>query len=346
VADQSLGTLLRSILKAGPKALTVPILLICLVVLAAVGIGVGSVKIPLPLLLRVLTGTAEELPGYLSMIVFQIRLPRVFMAVLIGMMLSSSGAVVQAVFHNPLADPYIIGISASAVAGAVLAFLLELPDYLYGVFAFFVSVAVTFLIFRLSMRRGAARVTTLLIIGVAISSFLGAFTSFAMYAVGEDSYRIIVWTMGFLGSASWLRVGILVFPLVFSLIFFFLHRHDLDALMLGDEEAHALGINVSKLKKQLLVVSALIVAFSVAFSGLIGFIGLIVPHTMRLLIGHSNTKLLGVSALAGGVFLLFADTLARNLLAPVEIPIGAVTAFFGAPFFIYLATKGKRGGLL
>lgn len=327
-------------------ALTIPVLVVLLVVFAALGVGVGSVEIPLHRLISVMTGRAEGLPAYLSTIIFQIRMPRVLMAVLIGMMLASSGTVVQAVFHNPLADPYIIGISASAVAGAVIAFLLDLPDYLYGVFAFFVSVVATFFIFQLSMRRGSTRVTTLLIIGVAVSSFLGAFTSFAMYAVGEDSYRIIVWTMGYLGSASWLRVAILVAPLLLSLVFFYMHRHDLDALMLGDEEAHALGVNVSRLKKQLLLVSALIVSFSVAFSGLIGFVGLIVPHTMRLLIGYSNTKLLGVSALAGGVFLLFADTVARNILAPMETPIGAVTAFFGAPFFIYLAARNKRGGFL
>lgn len=330
-----------------PRAtIAVLVLASLLILLAATGIAAGSVNISVAHLLRILTGQADQLPRHLSTIILQIRLPRIVLAILIGMMLSSSGSVVQAVFHNPLADPYIIGISASAVAGAVLAFLLDLPDYLYGVFAFVVSLAATFLIFRLSMRRGSARVTTLLIIGVAVSSFLGAFTSFAMYAVGEDSYRIIVWTMGYLGSASWLRVSILVGPLLLSLIFFYVHRHDLDALMLGDEEAHALGVNVARLKKMLLLVAALIVSFSVAFSGLIGFVGLIVPHTMRLLIGHSNTRLLGVSTLAGGVFLLFADTLARTLLAPVEIPIGAVTAVFGAPFFIYLAARSKRAGLL
>jgi iron complex transport system permease protein len=265
------------------------------------------------------------------------------MALLVGTMLATSGTVVQAVFHNPLADPYIIGISASAVAGAVIAYLLKLPIIFYGIFAFAVSVATTFLIFRLSMGRGAARITTLLIIGIAVSSFLGAFTSFAIYAIGEDSYRIVVWTMGYLGTASWLKVGILFVPLVASVLFFFFNRHDLDALMLGDEEAHALGVNVSRLKKLLLLVSCLIVSFSVAFSGMIGFVGLIIPHTMRLLIGHSNTKLLGFSAFAGGVFLLFADTIARNILSPAEVPIGAVTAFFGAPFFIYLAMRSRGG---
>ena len=142
---------------AGRRAvLTIPVLVVLLVVFAAVGIGVGSVEIPLQRLISVLTGRAAGLPAYLSTIILQIRLPRVFMAVLIGMMLASSGTVVQAVFHNPLADPYIIGISASAVAGTVIAFLLDLPDYFYGVFAFVVSVAATFLIFRLSVRRAPA----------------------------------------------------------------------------------------------------------------------------------------------------------------------------------------------
>ncbi|WP_319559300.1 iron ABC transporter permease [Marispirochaeta sp.] len=325
------------------QQLAARVLIVTLVFLSWIGLSMGSVKIPLTILLQILSGNDGSLPEYLTTIVWNVRMPRIFMAVLIGCMLASSGTVVQAVFHNPLADPYIIGISASAVAGAVLAFLLDLPVVFYGIFAFCISVATTFMIFRLAMGRGAVKITTLLIIGVAASSFLGAFTSFAMYAVGEDSYKIIIWTMGYLGSASWLKAAMLVPPLFAALLFFCFHRHDLDALMLGDQEAHALGIDVGKLKKQLLVVSCLIVSFSVAFSGMIGFVGLIIPHTMRLLIGHSNTKLLGMTSLAGGVFLLFADTIARNLLAPVEIPIGTVTAFFGAPFFIYLAIRSKGG---
>jgi iron complex transport system permease protein len=324
----------------------IPVLMTLMAALALAGLGFGTVGIPPRYVLRLITGRGSELPGYMSTIIWQVRMPRIFMALLVGMMLASSGTVVQAVFHNPLADPYIIGISASAVAGAVLAYLLSLPIYFYGVFAFAISLVTTFFIFRLSTGRGATRISTLLIVGIAVSSFLGAFTSFAIYAIGEDSYKIIVWTMGYLGSASWMKVGILLIPLAGSIIFFLFHRYDLDALMLGDEEAHSLGVDVARLKKQLLLVSCLIVSFSVAFSGMIGFVGLIIPHTMRLLVGHSNARLLGISALAGGVFLLFADTLARNILAPAEIPIGAVTAFFGAPFFIYLAVKSQRGILL
>jgi iron complex transport system permease protein len=247
------------------------------------------------------------------------------------------------VFRNPLADPYIIGISSGAVAGAVLAFVLKLPDIWYGLFAFVTSMGTAFLIFRLSGKRGKADTASLLIIGVAVSAFLGALTSFFMYMAGQDSYRVMVWTMGYLGAASWTRVGLLAIPLVLAMLYFLYYRHDVDALLLGDEEAHSLGIPVGKLKRQLLLVVSLIAAFSVAFTGMIGFVGLIVPHAVRLCVGNKHGRLLPLAAYTGGMFLLFADTLARTLLAPVEIPIGVITAFFGAPFFLFLAVTSGKG---
>ena len=231
------------------QKITARILIIAMLMLGWISLSVGSVNIPFTSLIQVPTGRGDSLPEYLTTIIWNVRLPRIIMALLIGSMLASSGTVVQAVFHNPLADPYIIGISDSAVAEAVLAFLLNLPVVFYSLFAFIISVATTFLIFRLAMGRGAVNISTLLIIGVASSSFLGAFTSFAMYSVGEDSYKIIIWTMGYLGSSSWLKTALLIPPLAAALVFFYFHRHDLDALMLGDQEAHALGINVGSLKK-------------------------------------------------------------------------------------------------
>ena len=258
------------------------------------------------------------------------------------MMLASSGAVVQTVFQNPLADPYIIGIAASATFGAVIAFVLNLPDFMYGVLAFITCLASTLLIFKMAKKGNKVNVATLLIVGIAVSSFLGAFTSFAMYLIGEDSFKITMWMMGYLGNATWKRVIFILIPLVLSLIYFYSKRHELDALLSGDEEAHSLGVDVNRLKVRTLTVSALIVAFSVAFSGMIGFVGLIVPHTIRMIVGPSNTKMLPSTILAGGFFLLICDTFGRIVLAPVEIPIGVITAFFGAPFFLYLALKNKR----
>lgn len=313
-------------------------LIIAIVFLAFVSAGFGSVKVPLEEILNL-----SQAPDSVKAIIYDIRLPRIFMAVLIGMMLASSGVVVQAVFQNPLADPYIIGIAASATLGAVIAYIFSLPDIMYGVLAFFSCLLSTFIIFKLANRDGKVNITTLLIVGIAVSSFIGAFTSFSMYLIGEESFRITMWLMGYLGAGTWNKVFILIVPLALSLSYFYIKRTELDALLSGDEEAHSLGVDVQKLKIKILAVSAFIVAFSVAFSGMIGFVGLIIPHSIRMITGPSNSRLLPNAALAGGFFLLACDTLGRLLLAPVEIPIGVVTAFFGAPFFLYLAFKGKGG---
>lgn len=317
----------------------VPLMLILGIILTGtLSIGLGSVSVSLEQLFSISTA-----PDYIKTIIYDIRLPRIVMALLIGMMLSSSGVVVQAVFQNPLADPYIIGIAASATFGAVIAYVFQLPDIFYGVLAFLSCLISTFIIFKLSNRSGKVEITTLLIVGIAVSAFIGAFTSFAMYLIGEESFKITMWLMGYLGGATWTKVSLLVLPLIFSLIFFYLQRNQLDALLSGDEEANSLGVDVHTLKAKILTVSALVVAFSVAFSGMIGFVGLIVPHSIRMLVGPSNSRLIPNAALAGGFFLLICDTIGRLFLAPVEIPIGVVTAFFGAPFFLHLAFKARGG---
>lgn len=313
------------------------ILTIGIVVTGILAIPLGSVPIPLEYIF-----SPERAPDYIKTIIFNLRLPRIIMSLLIGMMLASSGAVVQTVFQNPLADPYIIGIAASATFGAVIAFIFNLPDFMYGVLAFIICLMSTLLIFKMAKKGNRVNVATLLIVGIAVSSFLGAFTSFAMYMIGEDSFKITMWMMGYLGNATWKRVIFILIPLILSLIYFYSKRHELDALLSGDEEAHSLGVDVNRLKVRTLTVSALIVAFSVAFSGMIGFVGLIVPHTIRMLVGPSNSKMLPSTILAGGFFLLLCDTFGRVVLAPVEVPIGVITAFFGAPFFLYLALKNKR----
>ncbi len=272
-------------------------------------------------------------------IVLHSRLPRLLMAVLIGSLLATSGAVTQAVFANPLADPYIIGIASAATFGAVLAYLLGFADYFYGVSGFVCCVAFSLLIFKLS---GRATLATLLLVGIAASSFLGAFTSFFTYYIGEDSFRIVAWLMGNLGNASWQNVAILTIPLVLCSGYFYAKHKELDIILSGDEEAQNLGVNARKLKINLLLVSSLGVSFAVAFSGLIGFVGLIIPHAIRLFTrSYSHAVLLPFCLLGGGVFLLFCDTLARTLLAPVQVPIGIITAFIGAPFFLLLALQAQ-----
>lgn len=277
-----------------------------------------------------------------SQILFDIRLPRIIMAILIGMLVASSGVVVQGVFANPIADPYIIGIAASATLGAVLAYLFKLPDSMYGWMGFVCSAIFSILLFRIARGSNTA---TLLIVGIALSSFVGAITSFFTYYIGESSFKITAWLMGNLGLASWHKISLLLLPLVVCMIYFYSKRNELNILLSGDDEATALGLEVQKLKIALLVVSSFAVAFAVAFAGIIAFVGLIIPHTLRLLLrSSSHTALIPLSILAGGVFLLFCDVIARNIIYPIEIPVGIVTSFFGAPFFLYLALS-QRGGL-
>nr|WP_241518047.1 iron ABC transporter permease [Campylobacter blaseri] len=277
-----------------------------------------------------------------SIILLEIRIPRVIMAFLIGMLLASSGVVTQSVFLNPLADPYIIGIASSATFGAVIAYFLKLPDIFYGLFAFIASAGLSFLIFVIYKK--ANNIATLLITGIAFSSFLGAFTSFATYLIGEESFKIVAWMMGYLGGASWNKIAMLIVPLIFTIFYFYIKRDELNIILSGDEEAKSLGVDVEKIKKRLLVVSALSVSFSVAFTGMIGFVGLIIPHTLRMFLRTSNNAILiPLSSVFGGIFLLICDDIGKSILSPTEIPIGVITAFFGAPFFLYLALKSKRG---
>ena len=249
-------------------------------IVITLSLSVGSVFIPIKSLLFL-----SPMDEYTKTILFDLRLPRILMAFLVGMLLASSGNVVQIIFQNPLADPYIIGIASSATFGAVIAYLLKLPEFFYGIVAFICCMVSTLLIFKISKRGNKIEVNTLLIVGITLSSFLAGFTSFAIYMIGEDSFKITMWLMGYLGNASWNQIVFLIIPLIFSSVYFYAKRNELDILMLGDEQAHSLGIDIAKLKFHLLIVSSFVVAYSVAFTGMIGFAGLIVPHIMRNIIG-------------------------------------------------------------
>ena len=306
-------------------------------IIMALSLSIGSVFIPIKSLLFL-----SPMDEYTKTILFDLRLPRILMAFLVGMLLASSGNVVQIIFQNPLADPYIIGIASSATFGAVIAYLLKLPEFFYGIVAFICCMVSTLLIFKISKRGNKIEVNTLLIVGITLSSFLAGFTSFAIYMIGEDSFKITMWLMGYLGNASWNQIVFLIIPLIFSSVYFYAKRNELDILMLGDEQAHSLGIDIAKLKFHLLIVSSFVVAYSVAFTGMIGFVGLIVPHIMRNIIGPLNKRLIPFVLIYGGIFLLTCDTLGRIILAPVEIPIGVIASILGAPFFLYLALKRSR----
>lgn len=303
---------------------------------------VGNYKISILNSLKILfLGSTSNIME--NKIIWNLRLPRIIMALIVGMLLGSSGAVTQTLFKNPMADPYIIGISASGTFGAVIAYFLNLPEEYYGILGSIFSFITSFIIFKLSNnKKGALNLSTLLVVGISISALLRAFISLSMYLIGEDSFRIVLWTMGYLGGGTWKEIIILLIPLLFSLVYFYKNRYKLDAILLSEEEAYALGIDVKFFKYSVLVVSTFMIGFSVAFSGMIGFVGLIIPHIVRSIFGVSNIKLIPLSMFYGGIFLLLCDTLSRGIVSTMEIPIGVITAIFGAPFFLYLAFKKRR----
>ncbi|QLG60493.1 vitamin B12 ABC transporter permease BtuC [Halorarum salinum] len=273
-------------------------------------------------------------------IVMTVRLPRIALGAFVGVALAAAGTVMQGFFRNPMADPSIVGVSSGAAVGAVFAIVapLALP---FGVglrgAAFAGALAAGFGVYLIATRDGRTPVATLLLAGVAVQTLLGAVVSYMLLRSGESMRRVVHWLMGHLANATWddvTSVAVLVPVLVLVLVGY---ARDLNVLLLGEGDAGALGVNVERTKRTLLAVSAVLTAAAVAVSGVIGFVGLVVPHVMRLLVGPDHRILLPTSALAGGSFLVAADTVARASAA--EVPVGIVTAAAGAPFFLYLLRK-------
>lgn len=273
-----------------------------------------------------------------QIIVTQIRLPRIVLAAIVGFALSLAGAVMQGFFRNPMADPSIIGVSSGAAVGAVavLVFSVSVPFGLQLI-AFLTALLTALVVYLIATKNGRTPVATLLLAGVAVQAFLGAVISYALLQAGESINTVLNWLMGNLSGATW---GDVWLTLVVSLLSFFVlafFARDLNVLLLGETQAQTLGIDVEWTKRVLLAVSSLLTAAAVAVTGVIGFVGLIVPHMLRLLVGPDHRILLPTSALGGAVFLVLTDTLARS--GPAQLPVGIVTAVCGAPFFLYLLRK-------
>lgn len=281
--------------------------------------------------------------GYRSIIV-DMRLPRVLLAALVGCALAVAGTAMQAVFKNPMADPYLIGISSGASVGAAAAVFFNIASVALPALAFCGASLSVFVVYSLARVGGRVRVETLLLSGIAIGSFLAAVTSFLVYMAGKQFQFLIFWLLGGLYTASWTSVTLMVVPISLGTIGILLFSRHLNVLLLGDEPALHLGVDVERVRKVLLLLTALIAGFAVAFSGVIGFVGLIIPHIMRILVGPNHQVLLPASVAGGALFLIWADTVARTALSPTEIPVGVITSLCGAPFFIYLLHKSKRGG--
>lgn len=317
-------------------------------------ISFGAVSLDKKEILYLLLEKATGLSLYCSPIadttrdiVLNIRLPRVLLAALVGASLAVAGAAFQGIFRNPLADPYFIGVSSGASLGATIAITggVYLGFRGFGsvpLLAFAGGLAAIALVYRLSRQGDRVPVIMLLLAGIAANAFLSALVSLFIFFAGEHLRQVVYWLMGGFGGARWIYVKVMMpyFIAGFGCIYFF--ARELNAMLLGEETAHFLGIDTEKLKKIFLLASSLLVSAAVSVSGSIGFIGLVVPHMVRLLAGPDHFFLLPASAVSGAVLLIAADTLARTAIAPVELPVGIITALLGVPFFLYLLRKRKE----
>ncbi|WP_417377691.1 vitamin B12 ABC transporter permease BtuC [Halobaculum marinum] len=281
-------------------------------------------------------------------IVMRVRLPRILLAAFVGVGLAAAGTVMQGFFRNPMADPGVIGVSSGAAVGAVswivapsalLALLGPLRPLLAGgaglqIAAFCGALVAGFGVYLIASRDGRTPTATLLLAGVAVQTFLGAVVSYLLLHSGESIRRVTYWLMGHLSGASWSEVSVVAVLVPALTLVLLAYARDLNVLLLGETDARALGVEAERSKRALLAVSSVLTGVAVAVSGVIGFVGLIVPHAVRLLVGPDHRILLPTSALAGGSFLVVADTVARAGVA--ELPVGIVTAAAGAPFFLYL----------
>ena len=321
------------------------------------GLNSGAVDIPIETIVDLgfevfQSSDKDTVTQQVKTILFDIRLPRICLAILIGAILAISGAVMQGLFRNPLAAPSLIGVSSGASVGASVVIVLAgawlqsntaLGLSLVAVGAFIGSFLVTVLVYRLSTSALGTSVTTMLLAGIAVSALAGAVSGLLSYYADNEMLRqISIWQMGNLSTANWQRVLVLAVVAILVLSLFPRESKSLNALLLGESEARHLGIDVQQVKRKLILLTTLGIGTAVAIGGMIGFVGLIVPHIVRLLIGPDHRWLLPVSALAGGVLLLLADTIARIIIAPTELPTGILTAILGAPFFILLLVQQRR----
>ena len=268
------------------------------------------------------------------------------MALVVGAALSTAGASFQGVFRNPLAEPYLLGVSAGAGLGATIAIvwkpLVPSASTLCRCWPSSAATLAAFLVYRLATFGGHTGAASLLLSGVAVGSTLTAIMSFLMVATERDLHTVVVWLMGGFTTATWTKVFIALPVVAAGFIYMMLMSRRMNLLLMGEERARELGVDSQRTRRNLMIVASLTTAAAVAFSGLIGFVGLMVPHIMRLLVGPDHRRLLPATALFGALLLLAADTVARTALAPAEIPVGIITAATGGPFFLYLL-RARRG---
>lgn len=281
------------------------------------------------------------------LIVVDVRLPRVLLAVFVGAALGVGGAAMQALLRNPLADPYIFGVSSGAAVGsaiAIAASFTALGAMSFPAAAFAGAILATLLVYEVARSSGRVPAETMLLAGLAIGSLLAAIASFIIFLDARRHVNIIFWMLGSFDQASWDRVGAVAAITIVAGAAVLWQSRQLNAMLFGDESAAHMGVEVERVKVLVLFLVALLTAGAVAFAGIIGFVGVIVPHAMRLIVGPDHRYLVPASALFGGVLLVTCDLIARSVMPPTQVPVGILTAFLGAPFFVYLLRRSRGSG--
>ncbi len=325
-------------------SIIIVILSLALVAAIIICLSIGVVSIPFDQVISILLGGGSERDRH---IVLNLRLPRVLLGVIVGASLAVAGATMQGLFRNPMASPSVIGISAGAAFGASLALVLGV-SWVSGAFAipamaFLFAFITLFLVYAVSRdRRGYVPVETLLLAGIAIGALFNALVSALQYFAGDKLSGVVFWLMGGLNNATWDQILISVPAAILGCSIIMMLSRDLNAIMVGEEQAGNLGINVNQVRMVLLLAASLVTAIAVSVAGTIGFVGLIIPHVLRILVGPDHRVLLPASIIGGALFMVATDTLARTIISPAELPVGIITSIMGAPFFIYLLMSRKK----
>ena len=332
-------------------------LLITYIILAIVATSLGAATISPITVFNTLLSKIPILGQYINqnisetdfIIIFSVRMPRIIMASLVGIGLSVVGASFQSLFKNPMADPYVLGVSSGAALGASIAIVLNIKIAfaslsIVTIAAFIGALGSIFLVYNIAQVRKKVTTTNLLLAGCAISFLMSALISVIIVFNQEEVHKIVFWMMGSFNAASWNNISIAAPIILFGTILIYFFYRDFNLLLLGEDNAKNLGIDTERLKKLIILFSSMIIAVSVAFSGTIGFVGFLVPHIVRILLGPNNKLVIPFSAIGGAIFLLISDTIARTMFAPAELPVGSITALIGAPYFIFLLVRMKKRG--
>ena len=331
-------------------------LLLLLVIVVIWAAAVGSVSVPISQSAKIVLAKLPfvnkdklhvGIPRANKLIIWDIRLPRVLLAGLVGGGLASAGVVMQALFRNPLADPQVLGISSGAAFGAAIAIAFGITFTVMGIssiwmFAFIGAILTMLLVFRVARIATSRSITGILLAGIACSSMLTAAITLLMMWNRQKLEQIYLWMLGSFSAATWVKVGFMAIVLAGAVICFAFLGRDLDLLSFGDQEAQSMGVSVKRTRTTAVIATSLLVAASVSVSGIIGFVSLIIPHIMRLLVGPKNRRLIPLSLLGGAIFMILCDLVSRTAAPPAEIAVGAITQVTGAPFFLYLLWKERR----